>query len=80
MNNHISTIEEDFEGENMTSEFSTQRTQNKDHRNGGAGNITDRAVTLASQKSGTDGDKKETPLPRHLDDIAGGQDADGRNP
>ena len=30
LNNHISTIEEDFEGENMTSEFSTQRTQNKD--------------------------------------------------
>lgn len=33
LNNHISTIAEDFEGENMTSEFSTQRTQTKDRRN-----------------------------------------------
>lgn len=34
LNNHISTIEEDFEGENMTSEFSTQRTNAKDPRGG----------------------------------------------
>lgn len=32
---------------------------------------TDRGAE-ASQKSHTDGGKKETPLPRHLDDIAGG--------
>ncbi len=30
LNNHIATIEEDCEGENMTSEFSTQRTQTKE--------------------------------------------------
>ena len=53
----------------MTSEFSTQRTQTKD-RGRYEGNNTDRGVV--SQKSNTDGNKKETPLPRHLDDIAGG--------
>ena len=53
----------------MTSEFSTQRTQTKD-RARFEGNNTDRGVI--SQKSNTDGNKKETPLPRHLDDIAGG--------
>ena len=57
----------------MTSEFSTQRTQTKERRKEcGENNTTDRGAI--SQKSNTIelSNKKETPLPRHLDDIAGG--------
>jgi hypothetical protein len=47
LHNHISTIDEDFEGENMTSEFSTQKTQAKDKKN-----------FAASEKTNTDDNKK----------------------
>ena len=58
LNNHISTIDEDFEGENMTSEFSTQRTQTKNKRE-----------IDPSLKSNTGEKESETPLPRYLDDL-----------
>jgi len=49
----------------LTSEFSTQRSQTKLRCN--------RGDDPESQKSHTDGDKKGTPLPRHLDQIADDQ-------
>ena len=62
----------------MTSEFSTQRTQPKNRKRNECGEIiTDHGAI--SQKSNTIemSNKKETPLPRHLDDIAGGQNNRG---
>lgn len=33
LNNHIATIEEDFEGENLTSDFSTQQSKLNQNKN-----------------------------------------------
>ena len=73
LNNHISTIEEDFEGENMTSEFSTQRTNAKDLPGGSDRGRAGNHPGGSGSASGSVSQKGETPLPRDLDDINGNQ-------